>query len=111
MWVGCIVTSQDHSFKAHFIAQAFDAKVDFSNDVCFSNVERDIVETDINSFISIITGNNHFLNFISRLDNAHFLDEWCQVFKATFKDRLQSLELSHIEIVKLCINNRAVCTC
>ena len=37
--VGCIVTSQDHSFKAHFIAQAFDAKVDFCDDISFCFIQ------------------------------------------------------------------------
>ena len=61
-----IVTCKNHCFKGHLIDTDFlHAKFDLSNDVCFSNVKRDIVETDIDSFISIITGNNHFLNFIS----------------------------------------------
>ena len=33
--VSCIISRQDHSFKAHLIAFALDGKVNLSDDICF----------------------------------------------------------------------------
>ena len=59
-----IVSCQYHGLKAHFLAEAFNAKVNFSDDIRFSFIKRNGVKTKMNRLVCILASDQHFLNFI-----------------------------------------------
>src|SRR5699024_4395772 len=65
VWVGSVITSQNHSIKTHFVdALFFHFKLNHRDDVCFGIVECNVVKSYVNSLIRKLSSNQHFVDFV-----------------------------------------------